>query len=285
METAPVGVDPALAFEPIAKGSAQVTVSGPAGVLTMGLLGTQSVTVTDPDIVPPGTVTVGAGLQLRFPVTATLNGGQHGGIDVTVTSENPSRVLLSADGVAAGAPAITIHLADGEVTLSYFVQGVENQSGQGVVTISAPGFTPAVHLVQVVPAGIEIAGLPATVPAGSPNANSWWVQVGLPCPDPTQLCDVQNVRAGSPGFVVTVTSNDGAVLHLRSDEPPATGIAVSKPIQPGWYFTNAITTGTSWGLALEPLTPGSALVTVTGPPGTLTMSVQGAQNVTVTAPE
>ncbi len=133
----------------------------------MSLTGSQSVTVTTPDIVPPGTVTVGAGLQLRFSVSATLNGGQHGGIDVTVTSNNPERVLLSRDGVEAGSPAITIHLADGATDVPYFVQGVENQVGQGVVTISAPRYNPAVHLVQVVASGVEIAALPTTAEAGS----------------------------------------------------------------------------------------------------------------------
>jgi hypothetical protein len=93
---------------------------------------------------------------------------------------------------------------------------------------------------------------------------------------------VQTVRAGSPGFVVTLTSDNGAVARLRSDEPPATGQIVTKPIQPGVYFTSAVAPGTSWGLALDPLAAGTVHITATGPAGVI--SIDSARRTVIVNP-
>ena len=86
-----------------------------------------------------------------------------------------------------------------------------------------------------------------------------YVQVGITHPtyNNSQLWQVQNVRAGSPGFVVTLTVDNPARAQLRSDEPQATGQTVTKPIQPGIYYTQRlIQSGTTYGLAFDPLAQG-----------------------------
>ena len=68
---------------------------------------------------------------------------------------------------------------------------------------------------------------------------------------------------------MTLTVDDPARAQLRSDEPQATGQTVTKPIQPGTYFTQRlIQSGTTYGLAFDPLAAGTVVVTATGPPGT-----------------
>ena len=58
----------------------------------------------------------------------------------------------------------------------------------------------------------------------------------------------------------------------------------TKPIQAGVYYTQAIVAGTSYGLAFEPLANGTTTVSVTGPPGVLTMTTNGVRHVSVVTP-
>ena len=77
---------------------------------------------------------------------------------------------------------------------------------------------------------------------------------------------------------------DGNVARLSSDQPTAIGQIVTKPIQPGIYYTQAIVAGTSYGLALDPIGNGTTSVSATGPAGVLTMTTTGTRNVTVSTP-
>ena len=116
-----------------------------------------------------------------------------------------------------------------------------------------------------------------------------YAQVGITHPsfNNAQLWQAQNVRPGGPVFEVTLTNSNVNVARLRSDEPAATGgqtgQVVKKTINPGTYHTQAITTGTTYGFAFEPLSNGSTTVTVTAP-GALTMTSTGVRPVTVTTP-
>ena len=100
------------------------------------------------------------------------------------------------------------------------------------------------------------------------------MQVGLPCAGNTQLCTVQNVRGGSPGFVVTLSlaNAETPIARLKSDQPAATAQSVTKPIQPGVYYTQAIAGGTSTASRSIRISGGTTSVTVTGPAGVLTMT-------------
>ncbi len=133
------------------------------------------------------------------------------------------------------------------------------------MTLSAPGFTSTTIAVTVSPAAIEIVNLPANISAASANAINWYVQVGLPNGNGAGLNEVQNVRAGSPGFVVTLTNSNAAVAQLGSDEPVMAGQIVTKPILPGFYYTQAVPSGTPYGLIFDPLAPGTTTVAATGP--------------------
>jgi uncharacterized repeat protein (TIGR01451 family) len=276
-----VGTSFGLALRPLGNGSATVTVTGPPGVLTMTSSGTRTVTITGPTISSPGGVNVGAGLQT--PSAAFLSAAQHGGITVTVTSSDPSRVLVSPGPLVAGAASINVPVLNGQSTVNYYVQALENVTGAATVTLSATGWTSGAHTVTAIPTGIEIVNLPVETTNLSPEHADWWVQVGLPCPGNTHLCVVQNVRAGGPGILATLTNSNSVVARLRSDEPAAVGQVVTKPIQPGIYFTQAIAGGTSWGLAFDQLSNGATTVTVAGPAGVITMN-SGVVNVTVTTP-
>jgi hypothetical protein len=261
------GTSYGLAFEPLSNGSTTVTVTAP-GALTMTSTGVRPVTVTTPAISVTASATIGAGLM--DIVTATLGASQHGGVDVTITSSAPSVVLVSPNSTTTGTASTVVHVPNNQTGIPFMIHGLENVSATAVVTLSAPGFTSTTMSVTVTPSSVEIQQLSPSISAGGADDNDMYVQVGITHPsyNNAQLWQVQNVRAGSPGLVVTLTVDNPARAQLKSDEPQATGQTVTKPIRPGTYITQrVIQSGTTYGLAFDPLAPGTVVVTVTGPPG------------------
>ena len=266
--TVPVtgGTSWGLAFDPLANGTTTVTVTGPAGVQTMTTSGIRTVVVGTPGIAVPETTTVGGGLQEL--IFATLGGSQHGGVDVTISSSAPGILRISPDGATVGDVdgSITVPMPNGLASFTFVLQALENVTGTAIVTLSAPGFVTSTITVTVTAAGLEIVGLPTSQQLGDPEQTGWWVQVGIPDQFGSGLTVIQNVRAGSPGFVVTLNANSGSG-QLRSDQPAAAGQTVTKPIQPGIYYTQAVAAGTSFGLGFTAVSSGTVTVSATGPAG------------------
>ena len=194
----------------------------------------------------------------------------HGGREVTVASNDPA-VLVAPEATTPGAASFTRHLNDGQTSIPYYVQGLENTIHTATVTISADGFTSASQTVTVAAVAVEIHSLPSAIDTMSAPDTTWYVQVGVRNQTGTSVA-IQNVRPGGPAFVVTLTNSNAAVAELRSDEPAATGQSITKPIQSGTYFTLAVVPGTTYGLAFVPLAAGTTQVSVTGPPGAGTTS-------------
>ena len=224
--------------------------------------------------------TVGAGLQV--PTIATLGATEHGGVTVTITSSAPELVLVSPNADTPGSTSIPVTLANGLTSVPFVIQGVENVDATAIVTVSAPGFISDTATVKVTPSAIDIQSLPASVDAALGEVVNLYVQVGIPNATNTGLTAGQNVRAGSPGFLVTLTNSNSAVAELKSDEPLAIGQTVTKAIQSGDYYTHAVVSGTSFGLAFRPLAPGTTTVTATGPAGVITTNPGANRGVTVT---
>ncbi len=272
------GTSYGLAFDPLGGGTTTVTVTGPAGVGSVPPAGV-TVAVTSAGISMPSPQTVGAGLQLSTP--ASLEGSQHGGVAVTVSSSAPGVLRVSPNATTAGTASFVVNVANGATSVPFYVQGVENTVGTAIVSVSAPGFTTGTVTMSVAQPAIEIVNLPTSANAAAGELTAWYVQVGVPNAGHTQLNQVQSVRTGGPAFVVTLSNSNDAVAELRSDEPVTTGQVVTKPIQPNFYYTNSIAPGTSQGLAFRPLAAGTTSVSATGPSGVI--GVDGAtRTVSVT---
>jgi hypothetical protein len=255
-----------LSFEPLANGTTVVTASGPAGVRTMTSTGVRPVEIGTPRILVSEAETVGAGLQV--PISATLNGSQHGGVNVLISSTAPGLVLVSASTTTAGETSISVPVANNTTTVPFVIQALENVTGTAVVSLSTDGFTTATMTVTVTPSAIEIVGLPSQIAAGAPEETFWYVQAGIPHPFAPEFLVPQAVRGGSPGFVVTLSASN-ALARLRSDEPVAVGQTVTKPIAPGTFFTLSVPPGTTTGLGFEALAPGTVVISATGPAGVI----------------
>src|SRR6185436_15134552 len=83
-----------LGFEPLANGSTSVTVSGPGNIRTMTTTGVREIEVSGASIttsVP--LVVVGGGLMES--TAAQLSAAGHGGVDVTISSSDATKVRVS----------------------------------------------------------------------------------------------------------------------------------------------------------------------------------------------
>jgi uncharacterized repeat protein (TIGR01451 family) len=259
-------------FDPLGGGTTTVSASAP-GFVT---LGSQTVTVSAAGIALwSSQATVGAGLMEGNSQLARLDGSNHGGVTVRITSSNPNVLRVSADASTAGSPFVDIPVANGATDAYYVVHGIEGARGAVVVTASAPGFTDAQGAVNVVQPGLQLAGVPASTTTLSANT-PFYAYAGLPDATGQYLTQVQPVRAGGAGLTVTFAHTNPAVARLTTSA--GSGQTRTVVIPPGQYYTPvSVATG---GIEFDPLGGGTTTVSASVP-GFLSL---GTQTVTVSGP-
>jgi hypothetical protein len=242
-------------FDPVGFGS--TTVSASMSGLIQTTAATQSVNV----VAPPITVvpaTVGAGLQQG---TSLFLVSGHPGATVTITSSDPSLLLVSPNGSTAGAASIDIVVAPNNPNVTFFVQGIEGRTGTATVTATAAGYTNGTALMTVVQPALDIDQLSATQGVSSAD-DPFVVRVGLPTANSSQVAAGQAVRVGGSALTVTITSGSIAVGRLVTTA--GTGSSITVQIQPGQDSSpSAVSVG---GVAFDPLGIGTTQVgaTITG---------------------
>jgi hypothetical protein len=256
-----------VAFDPVGVGT--VTVTARSTGLVAQPLATQQVTVSAPGI-SVGARTVGAGLQES--TSFGLGASAHGGVTVTVTSSDPSTLLVSPNVSTPGTPSFQVNVADGSTGVGFYVQGVEGTTGAATVTVTAAGFLDGTATETVAQPGLILAGLPTSLASGASNS-AFYAYVGVPT---GQSVNAQNVRAGGSAITVTAASSNTAAAVIVDSS--GSGPSRTAVILPGLYYTpGSIAAG---GFALDPLAAGQTTVNVTAP-GHITQPL-GTQGVTIT---
>jgi hypothetical protein len=262
-------------FRPLTTGSADVSVTVP-GYIVMPAA-TRTVNVVQPGVTLNGFgVAVGSGLQLN--ASGSLGASNHGGVTLTLTSSDPSILLLSPDAVTPGTASINIPIANGSQFFGYYVQGVEGQTGTATITGTASGFSNGSVNETVAQPALDLQGVPATTTTLSTD-NAIYARIGIPDGSNSFLVAVENVRAGAPGpLTATFVSSSPAVGTLVDTAGTAATRTAQIPI--GLYYTpTAVAAG---GVAFHPLTSGSTNVSVTAP-GSIVMP-SATRGVTVSQP-
>ncbi len=264
-----------VAFHPLTSGSTAITASAP-GVITLAQA-TRSVTVAQPAITL-NSLFYGVAAGLQEAASGGLGATNHGGITLTLTSSNPGVLLLSPNATTPGAASINVSVPNGQSFFSYYVQGVEGQTGSETITATATGFTSGAMAFAVVPAALDLQGLPGTTTTLSAD-NIVYARVGTADGSNGFLTTVQNVRAGAPGpLVVTFTSSAPAVGNLA--DSAGNGATRMAEIPVGLYYTpTAVSQG---GVAFHPLTAGSTTIAATSPGVTATSTA--TRSITVSQP-
>src|SRR5262249_12237978 len=130
----------AATFKGLNTGSATITAQAPAGFSTL-TDGTNTLTATilQSGLIVPSGLTVGQNLETNTSIS--LNGVVgSGGVMLTITSNDPSRLKFSAAPDTAGSGTLTINLLAGaHGTPDFYVQGFGNTGSVGF-TAQANGF-------------------------------------------------------------------------------------------------------------------------------------------------
>jgi hypothetical protein len=201
---------------------------------------------------------VGASLQTNYRVT--LGGANHGGVTVTVTSGDASKLRLAPNATTAGSGALDLTIPNGQTTADFYVQGVRGAGTADVpLTATQTLFTTATATVKVRPPVLQIQNLPTTTTTLSADTE-FLVYTYILNANGTTLSRLQNVSA--EGLLpVTFTSSNAAVGVVK--KTGSSGASVTIDIPAGQYYSP--TTVATGGVAFDPLTGGTTTVNATAP--------------------
>jgi len=143
-------------FSAVSSGSTTLTAGVPSGFSKPASGNTLNTTVNPAGLVPAN-VTVGNNLEANANVV--LNGvAPPVGLQVTLTSNSPNKLLLSTTPTGAGMASISVTVPGGfSVSPDFYVYGL-GTSGTVNYTASAPGFGSTTGAVTLAPSAIVISG-------------------------------------------------------------------------------------------------------------------------------
>jgi hypothetical protein len=219
---------------------------------------------------------VGSGLRYgSYNVTLGAPAGP-GGVEVTLSSSTDAVLRVSPIVASAvGTGSVTLTVAAGTSSASFYIHGMEGQTGTVTLTATAPGYTNGTGTAVVAAPAIEIAGLTSSMSASAAN-DPFEVRLGALNAAGTSLFDEQVVRPGGTPITVTVTNGNAAVADLVT----TAGAAQSRTVTIGVGAGRSATTVATGGVAFAPRAAGSTTVQLSAP-GVVTVST-GTQTVTVT---
>lgn len=261
-----------VAFRPLTSGTASISASIPGFTQSTSAAGS-TVTVAAPAINFAAVPAIGAGLQAS--ASGTLTASLHGGINIIIKSSNPAIAKVARLATDIAADSVIIPVANGVASFSYIVAGQDGALGQVSITARAQGFTDGSTVANVVTPGIDLGSLLTSGTAGGAD-DPFLVRVGTPNVALTSLQFLQDVRTGSSGITVTITSSNPTAGLLLTSTDTAGTVTLTIP-------AGSSTTPTNVALGGVALRPAAAGVTVVQPaaPGFTRMVTTGTVTVTV----
>ena len=252
--------------------SAVVTVSGVAvgsTVLRANAPGIDeaaaNITVTPQPAITVGNISVGKDLQLARNLSLGA-AAPAGGLQVTLTSSDPSQILLSNNRTATGSASITVQVnAGGFTSQAYYVQSLDD-TGTATITATAANYATGTGSVTSSPSGFWFNSGNFSRDVFAANVSLQVLSTRLNPTTLTRLQD-QEVRGG-----LTVS------VDLTNSEP-AVGVLTVDSLE----FIGG--TGTSAFSAFDPLSGGETTIAIEQPTGFSEPSnVNTSIVATVTAP-
>jgi hypothetical protein len=183
-----------------------------------------------------------------------------GGVDVKLTSSDPSKLLLSKDAATAGAASIIVNVAQDSSGFTYYVQALAG-SGTVEVTASATGYASGSGTVTLTPSGFYLAypnfDFTTTLQSGDTD-----LRVCSSALDPVTLNVLSSssyggdsLRAGTTVTIASTSSNTSV------------GTIVNSPLTLTAGQNCSYQTSSSANFAFHPVSSGSSVITVSTPTG------------------
>jgi 6-phosphogluconolactonase (cycloisomerase 2 family) len=274
-------------FQPVGAGTSVIGFSSPSTLTAAGYsipsnYATTTFTVTAPNssltfcngYYASGTGTVvPLGYNSSCATTPQLaTAAPTGGRTITVTSSDPSKLLLSTSATAVGTASVTVKVPAGSYSASQIYSQVLVGTGSATITESVPGYNPTTATINFAPSGFIVQGGTTTTTFSTTSA----VTVTFVQLDPTTL-DYAGTLILRPGVT------PATVKLIETNNPPAGTPAV------GSLASNSLTfpTGSSQEQTnFQPAAAGTAVISFGAitPAGYTTPSNYQTTTFTVTAP-
>jgi len=264
-------------FNALGSGTTTISMTSPTGFSAPAqAASSMNVSVTAAGLSAPNVM---VGKNLEIGINVALKGETQSVVQMTVTSNDPAHLLLSATPDGVGSASIVLTLQNQYVASpGFYVQALAS-SGTATYTASLPGFGSTNGTVTFTPSGFMIAG-DSGAASSTTIGNETKIETGTGLGDvtlaiaPTMLDSSGNVISSATvnnsnnvteptqllagGQSVSVTVNNSVSSIGAISLSPST-------IQSGPVV---ITGGSSSGLAyFDPLGPGNTVITLSQPPG------------------
>ena len=236
---------------------------------------TANINVTQPPTINLTNPTVGRDLQAQASASLAA-AAPAGGVQLTVSSGDPARLLVSTSATAQGSAQVVLPISAGQSgsSLPLFFQGL-NSTGSVQVTATAPGYAPRAVAVTLVPSGFVINPFQLGNFTTTTLSANQTVQITPAQLNPSGLNWVNNlaVRGGLGPINVTVTATD------QPTGGSSVGTIVGSPV----VFNGG---DTLKNVAFDPAAAGTSLIQVVTPTGFNFSTPGNSRSVTatVTAP-
>src|SRR5262249_16517640 len=210
------------AFHPAGAGMTTLRITGtPSGFATPADSQQITATVTGPVLfLGVGSPLLGKNLETSGSVSLEV-AAPAGGVSITVTSADESRVLLSTDFTAPGTKSITLPVAEGAASANFYIHALQASGGGPITATEATSrYTPAAPAtVTLVPSGFIISGSDFSTTTQSADTTLSVCVVQL---DPTTLNTTAGgtLRAGFPGTTVSLASTTPGVGTIVAPTVP-----------------------------------------------------------------
>jgi hypothetical protein len=256
-----------LYFQPAAEGDAVLSPEVPEHFVASKKYATVTALVKKPGIALSGELRIGQNLQIGG-LLAVAEVAPAEGTKVTLTSEDPTKLLISASDKELGKKSIEIEVPAGTVAARYYLQALDS-SGTVYYTATANGFRSRTAVVWLAPAGIIITpafqGPPdeAQVLRKEPpdGVHKFWLDLSKP--EPMHL-----VAWTAQLDPITHRSADITVQPLRPGAPLEIELTNSHPEIGQVPSKVEIVPGSDHALAeFKPVSVGSTEISVVTPQG------------------
>lgn len=271
-------------FEPAAEGETTLAPVQPRGFRPAKDYAAVTAAVAKPGMAIDGEIFLGKDLQ----VAATLCLGEAappGGVEVTLASSDPSKLILALRQGDPGSPSIRISVPEGQFIAPYFIYSLADS---GIVTYeaAAPGYRSRVARVGLARSGVIIAYDPYGPPdeasvlrkGALADERSFSVSLGNPKQQDIKLVvwtayiDRETGRAADI-TVQPLRPGVKATVNVTSSNPEVGTVESPLSIQPG---TNHVVS------RFKPLNKGTTVISVDTPEGFTTPHNATAVPATVT---
>ena len=144
-----------LQFTPEAVGTTTLSLKPPSGFATPAKFSSVTASVIEPQLNITDGASIGKNLQLGGTVSLVGASMPSNPVKVTLTSNDPMRLLLGTDAAVPGSNAITVTIPTGKLNGVFYLQALAG-SGTATYTASAPGFADRTATINLTPSGVVI---------------------------------------------------------------------------------------------------------------------------------